>query len=114
MPSRGDAGGAVYVEPDIMVANQLRCASVEADTDAQRAVLRPGVVCQGTCGLGGGSYRLWSGGESREEGVALGIHLDAAMRRKGVSKQHLMLTQSQRIVWPEPLEQFGATLDVGE
>ena len=78
MGERTDAGSAVHVDADVALPGDGRRSSVESHAHGDR----PGceVILRRACGVGGAAR----GRERDEEGVALGVDLDAAMRSERV------------------------------
>jgi hypothetical protein len=80
----------------------------------QGATFRPGMRCERACGLSGGRNRRGRGGESDEEGIALGVHLYPGVRGKRRAHERLVFTQHAGVVFAQVLEQPGGARNVGE
>jgi hypothetical protein len=82
MPGGGDASGAHHIQPDVVVAHQLRGAGEQPDAHPQAGAPRPRMVRQRACRIGSGSHGVGRGGEGDEEGITLGVHLGPGVRGK--------------------------------
>jgi hypothetical protein len=105
----GDACRAVNVETDVAVVDRDRLAGVQAHPDADR---RGGerflnVLCA--------RHSLARRGEDAEEGVALRVDLDAAVRRDCCADQPVVLLERLGVGLGAELRQgAGRPLDIGE
>src|SRR6266508_844806 len=77
---RADAGGLVYVDPDVALVGQLRLARVDADADLNWAFAQRSLRCVRS------RDRLLRACERVAEGIALGIDLDAAVPPEGLAQ----------------------------
>ena len=78
---RGQAGSVVHVDAPVIVVADLRRAGVQPHPDAHRRTGRPVVLRQGALGRRDGGHGVGGTREGDEERVALGVHLDPAVRR---------------------------------
>ena len=75
MAGRSDPCGEVHVISDVALVSHERRPRVQTDAQVDAAVR------EGVGDRLGGSYSAWSGREGEEEGVSLGVHLDAVLGR---------------------------------
>jgi hypothetical protein len=109
MSGRGDARSQVHVGPDVALRGQVGRAGVEAHAHPDRA-RGERRLCRG-----GRAERPRRGWEDDEEGIALGIDLDAAARAERRPQDAAMLPECLRIcLRAELVQQLGRALDVGE
>ena len=109
VPSRADTGRLVHVDADVTLSSQDRLAGMDAHPHADR------LGRQRVLGLARREQRLPRVGEGDEEGVALRVDLDPAVRRERRSQRAPVL--SQRVCVPlgaQLVQQRGRALDVGE
>jgi hypothetical protein len=102
---RADARGAVNVDPNVALIGHGRLAGMDPHPDGDRE--RPLRFLRRR-------DRIGCARESDEEGIPLGIDLDAPVGRKGVAKCAAVLGQRVGIARAQLLEQPGRTLDIGE
>ncbi len=110
----GDAGGAVHVDADVVVAAERRLTGVHAHTDADLHALGPGVGRERTLRLRSSRYRLRCVREDHEERVSLGRDLHTLAGRERGAHQRSVVVQNPVVGGAEALEQLRAPLDVGE
>ena len=109
VPSRGDPRGEVHVLADVALLGEAGRSRVQTDAHPDRPAASPSVISAR------GRERPRRGREGEEEGVALRVHLDAALRRAG--RAHDPPVLGERLVVrlvPELVQQPGRALDVGE
>ncbi|MDQ2981461.1 MAG: hypothetical protein M3R26_03925 [Actinomycetota bacterium] len=112
--SRGDPSGAVDVDPNVVLASYCRGPGMYSHPHAHLLVLRPGLFCQPALGLGGGSEGIVRTTESAEEGVALGVDLDAGVGLDRLSEDPVVALEQLHVRLAELVEQARRALDVGE
>ncbi len=81
-----DAGGAVDVEPAVVVPGKVRLAGVQAHPNPNLAVVRPAMGVEGALAVDRGIDRRAGLGEDREHGITLGPDADAAVALHGVAE----------------------------
>jgi hypothetical protein len=91
-----------------------RLARVEPHAHAHLFPVGPGRRGVRALGLDGSGHRVSGAREDEEEGVSLRVHLDAVRGAEGVSHDPTMPAQDVAVAVPEPLEELGRVLDVGE
>ena len=104
----GDPRGAVDVDADVPLVRNDRLAGVDSHADPDRTPLKRAAR------LGGGRDRFGSSRERDEEGVALCVHLDAAMAYERLAECVSVLGEEDGVGRPVLLEQSRGALDVGE
>ena len=108
-----DAGHLVHTEVDVSTVHRGGLTGVQADPNLEVPTGRPSMAGQGLLSLqapGNGVCRVV---EHHEEGVTLGVDLDAPVPAEGVAEQALMGGQQLGIGVAELTEQAGGSLDVG-
>ena len=108
VPGGGDPRRAVDVHPDVALVGHDRLARVEPHPDADRP------VAERRLPVGGGGERVGGAREGDEERVALRVHLDAAVPRKGVAQHAAVLAQQLRVALAVLVQQPRRALDVRE
>ena len=109
MRERGDARPAVDVLADVALRRRGRRARVQAHAHADRSCGEP--LARGPRGLRGSARRR----KRDEERVALGVDLDAAVRRRRLAHDPPVLGERLGVPSrPEGVEQARRPLDVGE
>jgi hypothetical protein len=106
---RGDASGPMDVDAHVSLGRQRRRARVQTHAHANR----PGreILDAGLRGVRCTRSRR----EDDEEGIALRVHLHAAVGGEGVAQHPAMFGQRVGIrVWPDRVEQARRPLDVRE
>ena len=88
---RGDARGAVDVDADVALVGHERLAGVDPHAHADRAAL------ERVARLGGGGDRVGGAREGDEEGVALRVDLDAAVRGERLPQRAAVLGEELRV-----------------
>ena len=105
----GDAGRAVDVDADIALIAAQRRARVQAHPDLDRPAAE-GRLCLARGRQPGRGRR-----ERREDGVPLGIDLDAAAARDGLAQDPAMVGEHVGVSCVAYLlEQSGRALDIGD
>ena len=102
------------VEPDVVLAAQDTLTRVNPHPDPNHVAVGPRKAREDTLGLDRRTYRPGRSRERCKEGVALGLHHDAATSRDRVPQYPVMGGQQVSIRVAEPLEQSRRTLDVRE
>ena len=108
VPGRRDAGGAVHVDARVPLGRAQGRPGVQPHAHAHRAVGQPPLR------LHGRRHRVAGPWEDDEEGIALGVHLDAAVARERLSEDTAVLGQHVRIAITVLLHQPGRAVDVGK
>src|SRR2546421_9070271 len=105
---------AMYLQAEVLVADERGLAGVQADPHTHRAALRPLVRVQ--CRLDGRrpSAGLQRTAEHDEEGIALGPQFVAAVGRQRFPQDAVMCEEDVRVALAELLDQPGRSLDVTE
>jgi hypothetical protein len=108
VPDRGDARGAMDVEPDVPLVGDDRLAGVDAHTHAdgprrQRLLPHPG-----------GGQRVTCARERHEERVALRVDLDPVVRGERCPEHAPVLPQRVRVAVTQLVQQLRRAFDVGE
>jgi len=111
---RADARRPVDRQADVAVLRDRGLTRVDADSDAELLAVRPFVRHECALGSDGSQDRIPGPRERDEERVALGIDLLAAVRRKRIAKELLMLGEDSAVAVAEALQQLRRSLDVGE
>jgi hypothetical protein len=111
---RADPGGAVEVQPDVVLARTRRGTGMQAHPNANAGPLGPRVAREGAL-----RRRRRSGGvvracERDEEGIALGAELAATVRLERCPEEAVMGGESLAVPLAERVEEAGRPLDVGE
>ena len=96
------------IDADVTLVDQQRLAGVDAHADADRGVCQHGLPCLSR------EDRVLRRAEGDEEGVSLGVDLDAGPPSEGVTKEPPVLSERLRIPFAELLEQARGALDVRE
>jgi hypothetical protein len=109
-----DPRGAMDVEADVGVLADRSLAGMQPDADADRLAARPALLGQGPLNLDGGRDRLRRPVEGREERIALGAHLHAAVPDERRADELTVPGQQLRPPGAARLEQPGRALDVAE
>src|SRR5574340_204192 len=91
MTGGGDARGAVDIQADIAWADELWGAGVQPEAHADLSLRGPGVRGESLGSLDRRGDGCRRSGEGDEEAVALGVDLNADVRRKRLAHQALML-----------------------
>ena len=107
--SRGDPRSAMHIDPDVALGRDDRLAGVDSHAYADRALARAPAAPRRPP-----RPRRPPSGERDEEGVALGVDLDAAVFREGVPQRAAVLVEEIRVSRPVLLEKPGRALDVRE
>ncbi len=110
---RADASGADDVEADVALLREVRLARVQADPNADGAVVRPLVRGVRALHVGSCSDRLASPRKREEERVPLGVDLDA-LGAERVTDQPPVLGEHLGVALPERPQERRRVLDVGE
>ena len=105
---RRDARALVDVEPDVTLLGQSRLACVQPHSYLD------GAAREGALAVAGSGDGVRGPRERNEEGVALGIDLDAVAFGDGRAKQPAVLVKCLRIVVTELVQELRRALDVGE
>jgi hypothetical protein len=105
---RTDAGPPVHIEPDIPLVGKDRLTGVQPDPDADRA------ECELALDLRCCADGIRGTRKGAEEGVALRIHLDPAVRGKGVAHHAPVVVERNRVLIVELVQQLGRALDIRE
>ena len=108
VPGGGDARRAVDVDPDVALLGYDRLARVEPHAHADRP------AAERCLPIGGGRDRVGGARERDEERVALRVHLDAAVPRKGLPQHTTVLAQQLRVALAVLVQQPRRALDVRE
>ena len=109
MTARRDAGGAVDVNPDVAFVAEVGRAGVQTHAHADRT------RGQSSQRVGGRLECAGCGREGDEEGVPLGIHLDAVVAGAGLADHAPVLGERRGVCLRSQLvQQLGRALDVGE
>src|SRR5439155_26227056 len=103
-----DPRRSVHVEAHIPLVRHERLAGVEAYADADRAAVERPLA------FGGGRESVFRARKSDEEGVALGVDLDAAVAGEGLPEDAPVLRQRVGVGVAELVQQACRALDVGE
>jgi hypothetical protein len=103
-----DPRGAVDVEADVAFVRQERLAGVHTDAHADQ---RRG---ERVASVRGGRKRIGRPWECDEEGVALRVHLDAAVALERLPQQPAVLREGVGVRVAELVQQARRALDVGE
>jgi hypothetical protein len=98
----------VHVEADVPLVGQLGLTRVQPHTHLD------GAGGQRLLALARGSDRSPRGGERVEEGVALRIHLHAAVAGEGLAQHTTMLGERFGVSGAQLVQQARRPLDVGE
>ena len=114
VPRRRDSRRLVERKADVVVADALDLAAVDAHADLDRVALGPWMRGEGPLRVDGGRDRGGGVGERHEHRVALRAEDPAAMGGHGRLQQLAVLRQQRRIGIAEPLEHARRTLDVRE
>ena len=105
----GDTGGAVDVVADVALVGQKRRSRVQADPYLHRT----GGERLRRAGMRRTARR--GGREREEEGVALGVDLDAALADAGITNHPTVLGKRHGVsLRPERVQELRRALDVGE
>ena len=100
---------AVHVDADVALPGDGRRTRVQSHADRDRPALE--LMLSRACGVSGAG----SGRKGDEEGVALCVDLDAAVRRERFPQHSSVLPERFRVgIWPERVEQARRALDVRE
>ena len=112
---RGDPGGAMDVDADVVVTTQPALPGMESHPHADRRFLRPPFGCKAALRVHGGVDRSRRGRECREEGVAFGPH-DGSVSVVDRAAEDLVVTvqQAAEPLGSERLNETRGALDVGE
>ena len=110
----GDAGGAVDVEPDVVVAPEHSLTGMDPHPDQHPATLRPRFGGKAALGDDGGGHRRRSRGERGEERVAFGPDDDSAGTFDGLGHDGVVDGEDIATRPTEALQEPGGPLDVGE
>src|SRR5438309_5543500 len=104
----------MYLQAEILIADERGLAGVHADPHTHRAALRPLMRVQ--CRLDGRrpSAGLQRTAEHDEEGIALGPQLVAAVGSQRFTQDAVMCEEDVRVTLAELLDQPGRSLDVTE
>ena len=108
VPGGSDPRRAVDVDPEVALLGYDRLARVEPHADADRS------VAERRLAVGGGGDRVGGARERDEERVALRVHLDAAVPRKGLAQHTAVLAQQLRVALAVLVQQLRRALDVRE
>ena len=109
-----DAGAPVDVEADQAGRCLGRLAGMDAHPDADRLTVGPWVRPERPLHLDGRGHARAGRGEHREERVALGIDLPAAVRGQPGTDQPVVRGEDLRVGIAQALQQRRRALDVGE
>ena len=104
----GDPSRAVDVQPDVALIGDHRLTRVQSHSNAHRTAVERLPAIGGCC------ERILDPDERNEEGVALGIHLDAAVACEGFPQDAAVLGQRVCVSVAELVQQPSRALDVGE
>src|SRR5688572_2934863 len=106
MAAGGDARRAVDVAPDVPLLGKMRGAGMNAHAHRDRELrLR----------LGRSLDRAWRRRERDEEGIALRVHLDAAVTSERIPKYTPVLGERGGVpLGTELVQELRRTLDIGE
>jgi hypothetical protein len=114
MGCRGDAGGAMDIETDVVVAASLCITRVQSHPHKNFHSGGPVGSCKGSLGLDDGSHRLPCMGEDNQERIALRAEFDPIVGREGGTHESLMRLEHVSVRWPQILKETRRTFDVGE
>jgi hypothetical protein len=114
VPNRGDPGGPVDVQPDVLAGAQPSLAGVHPHPNPDRAIGRPLVIGQPALCVRGCRDGVDRRRENGEEAVALSIDVDAAVASDGRSKDVVVLIQDIRPSIAQRSGQVRGCLDVGD
>ena len=92
----GDPSGAVHVHSDVALLRQQRLARVDAHPHADAVLLQKSLRAAGS------GRRVARPAEGDEEGIALGVDLDAVMRLPGPAQGRAVELQLSRRTPPAP------------
>ena len=105
---RGDARGAVDVEPHVTLVRDDRLTRVHAHAHADRSGSERLLSC------GGGCERVGRSSKRDEECVALRVDLDSVVRGEHLPECASVLAECVGVRRPELVQQFCRPFDVGE
>jgi hypothetical protein len=91
-----------------------RCSRMDAHTHANWGVLGPWMTRQPSLGVGRGKHRLRRSAEDHQEGVPLGVDLNASVALEGTPQEHPMGFQEGRVAVTRLEQKACAALDIGE
>ena len=103
-----DSRGAMDVDPDVALVRRLWLTGVNSDTHADRAAL------ERVARVGGSRNCIRCASEGDEEGVALGVDLDACVRGERLSQHASVLGEEVGVGGAVLLEESRRALDVRE
>jgi hypothetical protein len=112
MGGRGDAGGSVHVDPDVVAAGDRGLSGVHAHPHLHFDVVRPRLVTECALRRDRRLHRGHGRSEHHEEGVAFGRG-DVSVADR-LAQQPVMIVEQRVVRGTELLEQLGRSLDVGE
>ena len=98
----------VHVGAHVSLVRDERLTRVDADPHSHRPSFERGLTVSGR------GHRIGGACEGVEEGVALGVHLDAAVPRERISELPPVLGEHIRVALTELVQQSCRPLDVGE
>jgi hypothetical protein len=96
-------GCAMDIQTGVVAPDELRVPRVDADTHADRQVLRPALCSKRPLRVDGGSNRILRGRKHNEKAVARRAHLDASMALEHVSQAALVGLEQPGPRWPGAL-----------
>ena len=114
MGCRGDAGGAMDVEADVVVAAPLSIARVHSHPDENRHPDGPLGSCKRPLGLDRGSGRLRCVAEDHQKGVALRAVFDATVGSERGTHEPLMRLEHFSVRGTQILNETCRAFDVCE
>jgi hypothetical protein len=98
----------VDVNPDVALVGHYRLTCVQADPHADRPFV------QRLLGVPRSCERIFCTREGDEEGIALGIDLDATMAAKSVAQKAPVFSECLRIAVAELVQELSRPFDVRE
>src|SRR5258708_21876940 len=109
-----DAGGMMYIHPDVAVCSQHRFARMQANAYPHRCVIRPHMICEGSLYLY--SCRDGIGGTSKgnKEGISLGVNFVAVILCEYLSQQVPAVSQHPSLALTQRLQEARRAFDIGE
>jgi hypothetical protein len=108
VPDGRDPGSLVDVKADVSLVGEARLTRVKPHPHLDRAARKRDLRRSGC------SDRIRCTAERDEEGVTLGIHLGAVVRRERLPQQSTMLVESACIRVSQLVQELRRTLDVRE
>ena len=111
----GDAGGAMDVEPDVVVAHELRRPGMQPHAHPQGGALAARHAPASARVASAAAATAWGAVAKATKKASPWVSTSTPLvRGEGRAQQRLMLAQGTGVLVAQPLEQLGAALDVGE